>query len=81
MPSGMLNGRPSTTISMPPATTRLSPVAVTTTSASSSSPEASRIPSSVKVSIESVAMLAFPEPSTRKRSASGTRQTRWSQGS
>ena len=58
-----------------------SPVAVTITSASSSSPEASAIPSSVKVSMSSVTIEASPRWIALNRSPSGTRQTRWSHGS
>ena len=56
-------------------------MAVTITSASSSLPEASSIPLSVTVSIWSVTTSAPPEEIALKRSESGTRQRRWSQGS
>ncbi len=71
---------PSTETSIPPKTSRLSPVAVTMTSAFSSRPEVSFSPFSVKVSIWSVTTSALPERSALKRSPPGTRQTRSSQG-
>ena len=71
---------PSMVISMPPRPSRFSPVAVTMMSASSSVPEASLSPVSVKVSMWSVTTEALPSLSALKRSPSGTRQTRWSHG-
>ena len=58
--SASATGRPSTDSAIPPIASRLSPVALTTTSASSSAPEASRIPVSVNVSIVSVITDAVP---------------------
>ena len=53
---------------------------MTTTSASSSSPEVSRRPVSVKVSTVSVTIEDVPALSDRNRSPSGTKQSRWSHG-
>lgn len=65
---------------MPPSIWICSPVAVTMMSASSSSPEASRTPVSVKVSIWSVTTEAVPARSALKRSPSGTAHSRSSHG-
>ena len=53
---------PSTVNGISPNTERLNPVAVTTTSASSSSPEPRRMPFSVNSAIVSVAIEALPVP-------------------
>lgn len=79
--SDNFTGRPSTVGSMPPKASSSSPVAVTTTSASSTRPDASRIPSGTKRSMRSVTISASPLFRAWKRSASGTAQSRWSQGS
>ena len=55
-------------------------MAVTMMSASSSSPEPSRMPVSVKVSMVSVTTEASPWRIAWNRSPSGTRQSRWSHG-
>ena len=57
------------------------PVAVTTTSAGSSSPDETRTPLSVNVSMVSVTTSTLPSRMVRNRSPSGTRHSRWSQGS
>ena len=74
--SGSSTSRPSTAKRMPPIASRFRPVAVTTTSASSSAPDRSLIPFSVKVSIWSVATDARPSRITRNRSPLGTRHMR-----
>ena len=56
------------------------PVAVTMMSASSSSPDARRMPVSVKVSIWSVTTDARPDRMASNRSLLGTRHRRWSHG-
>ncbi len=71
---------PSTLKLAPPSGSIESPVAVTTTSASSSRPEDNRIPRGVKVSMVSVTIDALPVFSVRKKSALGAKHTRWSQG-
>ena len=63
---------PSTVNGMSPNTDRLNPVAVTTMSASSSSPELTRMPVSVNSSIVSVTIEAFPSRMAAKKSPSGT---------
>ncbi len=65
-------GSPSTVKATSPSTDRSKPVAVTTTSASISSPELTRMPFSVKVSIVSVTIEALPSRSAANRSPSGT---------
>ena len=79
--SGIGTGSPSTVGWMPPKSRSRRPVAVTTTSASSTLPELSRIPSGTKVSIVSVTTCARPRRTALKKSASGTKQSRWSHGS
>ena len=54
MRSAISTGWPSTVSAMPPMKSRSSPVAVTMMSASSSAPDRSRMPVSVKVSMWSV---------------------------
>ena len=66
--------------SISPIVTRLSPVAVTMMSASICVLESSWIPVSVKRSMVSVTTSALPALIASNRSASGTRQTRWSHG-
>ncbi len=58
----------------------LSPVAVTTTSASSVWPLFNCRPPGVKRSISSVTIEAWPARIDLNRSPFGTRQRRWSQG-
>ena len=77
----MRTSEPSTANSIPPSGSRFSPVAVTMMSASICSPEASRRPVSVNASIRSVTIEARPSLMASKRSPSGTRHMRWSQGS
>ncbi len=74
-------GLPSTLSRIDPNGTMFSPVAVTTMSASSSDPDASRRPFSVNVSMRSVTTVTRPDAIDSKRSPSGTRHMRWSQGS
>ena len=71
---------PSTLTVRPFQTSSRSPVALTMTSASSVRPDFSFSPVSVKVSMWSVAISARPSEIALNMSASGTRQTRWSQG-
>ena len=65
---------------MPPNGRIFSPVAVTMMSASSSSPEVSRIPVLVNVSMVSVTTDACPRRIDLNRSPFGTKQSRWSHG-
>jgi hypothetical protein len=58
----------------------VSPVAVTMMSAGNSLPEVNAMPSGVKRSIVSVTISASPLRMVSNRSASGTRQMRWSHG-
>ncbi len=74
-------GSPSTLIGIPPNACTFSPVAVTTTSASSSRPDSSSTPRSVKVRIRSVTTAARPPRIALNRSPSGTAHSRWSHGS
>ena len=76
-----LTGAPSTLSSTPPKSLSCSPVAATTMSASSVLPDFSASPVGVKRAIWSVTTSALPLFSAKNRSASGTRQSRWSQGS
>jgi hypothetical protein len=73
-------GSPSTLNATSPKADRLKPVAVTTMSAGISSPELTRIPFSVKVSIVSVTIEAFPSRSAANRSPSGTMAMRCCHG-
>ena len=73
-------GSPSTVNATSPNTDRLKPVAVTTMSAAISSPELTRIPSSVNVSIVSVTIEAFPSRIAANRSPSGTMAMRCCHG-
>ncbi len=56
-------------------------MAVTTTSAGSSAPEASRRPVGVNVSIRSVTTETEPARTAANRSPSNDRHSRWSHGS
>ena len=76
----MSRGRPSTVKEMPPSTLRSKPVAVMTMSASSVSPDARRMPVSVKHSMASVTTDAFPSRMQAKRSPSGSTAIRCCQG-
>ena len=78
--SGSFTSSPSTEASTPPIGSRFRPVAVTITSASSSSPDSSRMPVSVNVSTRSVTIEAFPSQIASNMSPSGTRHRRWSHG-
>ena len=80
MVSGRCTGSPSTREDSAPNAFRLSPVAVTTMSAGSSSPDVSSRPFGVNESIRSVTIDASPRLIARNRSPSGTRHRRWSQG-
>jgi hypothetical protein len=66
---------------MPPSGCSWSPVAVTTRSAGSSRPDASRMPSPVNVSIASVTTDTRPEEIAANRSLSGMMHMRSSHGS
>ena len=78
--SATFTSTPSTVIVMPPNAWRFRPVAVTMMSASSSRPDSSLIPRSVKVSIRSVTTDASPALMALNRSPSGTTHSRWSHG-
>ena len=69
-------GSPSTVKATPPNRLRSNPVAVTTTSASISSPEDVRIPVAVNVSMVSVTTDALPSRMAVNRSPSGSRASR-----
>ena len=73
-------GSPSTANATSPKTDRVKPVAVTTTSAGISSPEETRMPCSVNVSMVSVTIEAVPARRVANRSPSGTRARRCCHG-
>ena len=73
-------GSPSTVNGMSPSALRLNPVAETTMSASSSSPDEVRMPVSVKVSMVSVTTEARPSLIAVKMSPSGTTAIRCCHG-
>ena len=78
--SGKLTGLLSTLNCVPPSSFRLSPVATMIMSASSSLPDASRMPPLVIRSMWSVTTDALPALIASERSPVGIRQTRWSHG-